>query len=385
MPRFQFKVVNCLKSSMDRQIMEAIRISTDGELNSKCEWRQNQLKRISVHLTEREIAKVEKELELESLEKKRALDNLNEKLDSIACTEPINKCVDSNQFQSADITSLNKLSKRKLCPDNQFKAKRSRLNCYLAMPQSIGNIEAKVVGDHPTTTKAPSMMMSFAQAAKSAKIHYMDRFGKTVFKAKNCNEKLELNLNFSNINSSLGSLSVSSRSSASYSSPSCLPIMEPMNRSIEQDLSVNLSILDLSDKAKPQNDSFTSNPESSFNKGADAFATLVENAMAKLARKEKEVNFERLLVQMMDLGVDEAVPSAFEIPNHLNNMGWSYSQFFKLWSVSTKPAEYNDWTAKSLDELGGKGALGKIWVELKDEGKTRIEKRKAPEDLEIRK
>jgi len=212
MPRFQFKVVNCLKSSMDRQIMEAIRISTDGELNSKCEWRQNQLKRISVHLTEREIAKVEKELELESLETKRALDNLNEKLDSIACTEPINKCVDSNQFQSADITSLNKLSKRKLCPDNQFKAKRSRLNCYLAMPQSIGNIEAKVVGDHPTTTKAPSMMMSFAQAAKSAKIHYMDRFGKTVFKAKNCNEKLELNLNFSNINSSLGSLSVSSRS-----------------------------------------------------------------------------------------------------------------------------------------------------------------------------
>ena len=34
---------------------------------------------------------------------------------------------------------------------------------------------------------------------------------------------------------------------------------------------------------------------------------------------------------------------------------------------------------------GGKGMLGKIWVELKDEGKTRMDKRKNPEDIGCRK
>ena len=81
--------------------------------------------------------------------------------------------------------------------------------------------------------------------------------------------------------------------------------------------------------------------------------------MAKLQQKEKEFNLERLVVQMMDLGVDDSIPSAFEIPKHLNDMGWSYDQFFHLWSVSTKPTIYNTWTAKSLDELGGQRNVGK--------------------------
>ena len=61
--------------------MEAIRISSDGELNSKCEWRQNQIKRISVHLTEHELEMVKKELASESKQIKTAIDNLSVKLD----------------------------------------------------------------------------------------------------------------------------------------------------------------------------------------------------------------------------------------------------------------------------------------------------------------
>ena len=52
-------------------------------------------------------------------------------------------------------------------------------------------------------------------------------------------------------------------------------------------------------------------------------------------------------------------------------------------SVTTKPTEHTGWISKLLEELGVKGALGKIWMELKDEGNVRIEKRKVPEDMEL--
>ena len=56
---------------MDRQIHEAIRIATHGSLNAKCEYRQNQVKRLSVTLTSRELkeeesraAKLDQQMEL---------------------------------------------------------------------------------------------------------------------------------------------------------------------------------------------------------------------------------------------------------------------------------------------------------------------------------
>ena len=51
MPRFEFKVVKSHKSCLDRQIHEAIKISTDGFLNAKCEYRQNLVKRLTVNLS----------------------------------------------------------------------------------------------------------------------------------------------------------------------------------------------------------------------------------------------------------------------------------------------------------------------------------------------
>ena len=43
-PKFFFKVIRVHRSCLERQVHEGIRISTEGALNSKAEWRQNQLK-----------------------------------------------------------------------------------------------------------------------------------------------------------------------------------------------------------------------------------------------------------------------------------------------------------------------------------------------------
>ena len=54
-PQFIFKVIKVHNSPLDRQIHEAIRISSDGFLNARCEYRQNQVKRLTVSLTAREL------------------------------------------------------------------------------------------------------------------------------------------------------------------------------------------------------------------------------------------------------------------------------------------------------------------------------------------
>ena len=62
-------------------------------------------------------------------------------------------------------------------------------------------------------------------------------------------------------------------------------------------------------------------------------------------------------------------------------MGWSYFEFWKLWTVITNTPKSSDWSRQALEEIDGKGTMGRIWVELKDEGKSRCEKRKTLEDL----
>ena len=74
--------LSLILSCLERQVHEGIRISTEGALNSKTEWRQNQLKRISVHLTERELKEVEKELSAGEKDLKIAISNLNNKLNN---------------------------------------------------------------------------------------------------------------------------------------------------------------------------------------------------------------------------------------------------------------------------------------------------------------
>ena len=93
-PEFKFKVLRVHKTAMDRQIHEAIRIASHGILNVKCEYRQNQVKRLFVTLTSRELkevkscaAKLDRQMEL-------ATKCLIEKLDN-------NKNVSNFDFCSA--------------------------------------------------------------------------------------------------------------------------------------------------------------------------------------------------------------------------------------------------------------------------------------------
>ena len=50
-PDFKFKVIRVHKSCLDRQLHEAVKIAEVGTLNAKCEFRQNQVKRLKVNLT----------------------------------------------------------------------------------------------------------------------------------------------------------------------------------------------------------------------------------------------------------------------------------------------------------------------------------------------
>jgi len=59
-PLFTFKVLKQHRSPLDRQLHEAVRISPHGGLNSKAEYRQNQIKRLSVQFTDRELKAVER-------------------------------------------------------------------------------------------------------------------------------------------------------------------------------------------------------------------------------------------------------------------------------------------------------------------------------------
>ena len=60
-PEFKFRVLRSHTSALDRQLHEAIRIATDGKLNSRFEYRQNLVKRLSVELTAKELRAAEKE------------------------------------------------------------------------------------------------------------------------------------------------------------------------------------------------------------------------------------------------------------------------------------------------------------------------------------
>ena len=64
-PVFKFKVTRVHKTPLDRQLHEAIKIAEVGTLNSKCEFRQNQIKRLKVNLTAREVKEDEAKAKLD--------------------------------------------------------------------------------------------------------------------------------------------------------------------------------------------------------------------------------------------------------------------------------------------------------------------------------
>ena len=75
-PQFKFTVLKAHKTAFDRQLHEAVRISTHGNLNSKTEYRQNQIKRLAVQLTAKELKVVEREISKEDLVTEAALNSI---------------------------------------------------------------------------------------------------------------------------------------------------------------------------------------------------------------------------------------------------------------------------------------------------------------------
>ena len=86
-PEFKFTVLRSHSSALDRQLHEAIKIATDGELNARCEYRQNLIKRLSVELTAKELKAAEREAMKGDAELVAAVKNLEEKLSSTIYSE----------------------------------------------------------------------------------------------------------------------------------------------------------------------------------------------------------------------------------------------------------------------------------------------------------
>ena len=63
-------------------------------------------------------------------------------------------------------------------------------------------------------------------------------------------------------------------------------------------------------------------PDSSFNKGALEFISLVEKAL----ERSSSVGFDQLVLEMLDLGLGERVPTSAQIPCLLNEKGWNVQQ-----------------------------------------------------------
>lgn len=147
-----------------------------------------------------------------------------------------------------------------------------------------------------------------------------------------------------------------------------------LSPSEEGELSVSVMQMKL-DPAQPANDSFSSSPDTEFNKGAACFISLLENTLARAAQKEEAMKFEDLLIQMLDLSVDKKLGSTFEITEILKTEGWDASQVAKVWRVSTGPEVDLEWDLDTLKLLGGESIQADVWQTLKSNHLTGNPKR----------
>ena len=81
-PPFTFKVLKVHRSALERKLHEAIKISTDGVLNDRCEFCENLVKRLSVNFTERELREQDKLADRLDREAAAADTELSRKLES---------------------------------------------------------------------------------------------------------------------------------------------------------------------------------------------------------------------------------------------------------------------------------------------------------------
>ena len=72
----------------------------------------------------------------------------------------------------------------------------------------------------------------------------------------------------------------------------------------------------------------------------------------------------KLVIDMMEIGLDERIPTTEHISQALNKNGWNLGEVANVWSSSAKVAD-GQWNEAAIEALGGIGSVSRIWHELK--------------------
>ena len=442
-PPFMFSVLKTHVSSLDRQVHEAVKISTDGSLNSRCEFRQNQVRRISVHLTAKELQAAEREaakgdeamqLAVRDLEKKLSCSlssntnlsnvssvisnpvtpsNLCSSLISLATTasqyieDQENPFTDLSSKRSLEEDSVNPQKTKKLradYPDSSLcstmgksrssngNSKNESKNLWKSFPRwhedEFNFLE--VLRNTPSNRRAKTPS-TFAEASLLAKKRHEERNSARLLAPtpkKTLQQLSPRNIFGANLDSPVpscwsltatGSCDSSLAISSSESPESNGSIFSYIGKSPEGDLSRRLLSLTI-ERRSESDDSFSSRPDTLHNKGALDFLKLLEEFYAKReSANAQAASFADLVVQMLDLNVSNKATTLQQIPALLNERGWNCQAVSQVWSVAPATTYRQSWDEKSLERLGGKGVCNNVWNKLKDAHLTGYAKRPSTE------
>ena len=135
--------------------------------------------------------------------------------------------------------------------------------------------------------------------------------------------------------------------------------MRPMGSNEEHNFSLSFAKVVVNSDQSASEDSFSSSPGTNFNQGASRFISLVEKQLEALKNLPSSdapdlgLLFERVVVDMMDLGLEDGILSSTDIPGVLEKKGWDFGQVAAAWKVSSEPLQWDSWSFRSLDYLGG--------------------------------
>ena len=100
--------------------------------------------------------------------------------------------------------------------------------------------------------------------------------------------------------------------------PPTLSPMSPLGNPVETEVTGQLLSLTINDELSRTSDSFSSSPDTAWNKGAIAFIDLLEGFLARQALEADALRFESLVVEMMDINISSKVPTSGHIATTLN-------------------------------------------------------------------
>ena len=88
-------------------------------------------------------------------------------------------------------------------------------------------------------------------------------------------------------------------------------------------------------------DFFSNIPNTNFNRGAEKFIEIMEKQLAALRSIERAdatatgLLFEKIVVDMMDMGIDEMITISTAIPEILTAKDWDFQQVAGTWNVAS--------------------------------------------------